>query len=201
MNENPTVPPKSPNRPAPKPNKIPPVKETTVPFRHYVDPYRDISRNVPSEPPKRQPSRSELDLEVVRHEEQIRSLERRVGTTEATITKIDQNVDEIKQVLAQESYSRDVKESIKEEAKIKEDQKTKRYQALFAAIPLILAPILGFYASYMSKEPPQKHEITTVVVSDYTQEAADCEKTQKSKEEFEQCIRNAQLKNTPVFRK
>lgn len=204
MNQNPTLPPK-PVRPPPKPIKIPPVKEVDATGnRILVDPYaglKKIAQPVP-EARKRLPSASDVEIGVALHTEQIKTLERRVDTVEGTLQSFDTKLDTISSILTQEKHDRELNEAKKEEDKVQEDQKTKRFQALLVALPLILSGLLAFYTAYKAvPDPPQKHEVVKVVVSEYTEEAQKCLETQKRQDEFEQCIRNAQLRNTPLFRR
>lgn len=197
MPESPTIPP-VPKRPPPKPNKIPPVVETAGTRKYPIDPFQGINRIHHAPAPIRPPSPSETDLEVVRHEEQIKGLERRIGDLEDTAKSVDKKLDNISEVLTSELNSRKLSEAAKEEQKTIEDQKTKRFQALLVAIPLILSPILGFYASYMQKPTPD-YKTPVVVVSEYTEDAAKCKESSRSQEQYVKCIREAQLKNTPKF--
>ncbi len=197
MNQNPTIPPK-PARPPPRPNRIPPVTEKVTATHHIVDPFRGFRAKPPIPEPSRPVQSSETDLEVVRHDEQIKGLERRLGGLEDTTESLDSKVDKLIHTIKDESLERKLEKATKDEEKVQEDQKTKRFQALLMAIPLILAPILGFFGSYMAKAPPD-YKTNTVVVSEYTQEAAKCKETQKDEHNFIQCVREAQLKNTPTF--
>ncbi len=199
MSQNPTIPP-VPKKPPPKPNKIPPVTETIGVHKHYVDPFRGINQLHPVMPPARHASPSETDLDVVRHDEQLKGLERRVGSLETMTNSIDHKLDKVIEIQHQEIVSRKLSEAAKDEVKTLADQKTKRFQALLIAIPLILSPILGFWGSYMSKPTPD-YKTNVVVVSEYTEDAAKCLKEQKTRESYELCIRTAQLKNTPNFEK
>lgn len=199
MPQNPTIPP-VPKRPPAKPVKIPPISETVGPRSYHVNPYQGINKIHPVAPSIRHPSPSETDLEVVRHEEQIKGLDRRVEGLEEVAKSVDGKLDKISDVLFEEINTRKLSDAIKDETKTKEDQKTKRFQALLIAIPLILSPILGFYASYMSKPTPD-YKTNTVVVSDYTQEVAKCKKDEKDIQKYVECVREAQLKNTPAFEK
>lgn len=199
MPQNPTIPP-VPKRPPAKPVRIPPITEKTGARSFHIDPYQGINKLHPVTPSVRHPSPSETDLEVVRHEEQIKGLERRLDGLEEVTSVIDSKMDKIADALAKSDNERALEKAVKEDAKVTEDQKTKRLQAILIAIPLILSPLLGFGASYLSKPTPD-YRTNTVVVSEYTQAAADCKTRSKSAQEFVECVREAQLKNTPVFEK
>lgn len=204
-NDNPTFPP-APKRPPPKPVRIPAVVEKYELSKPYqVNPFKGIQKppeDTPVNPPKRRPTPSELDLDVVRHTEQINGLERRIGSLEAISASTDSKLDSISKLLNTEIHDRKLEKAAKEDEKVKEDQKTKRYQAVLIAIPLILSPILGLASSYLSKDTPKPtSDVVKVVVSPYTEDADECKDSAKSKQEFIDCIRQAQLKNTPVFNK
>lgn len=196
MNQNPTIPP-VPKRPPAKPVKIPPVVETRA---YHIDPYQGINQIHPAKPVKRHHTPSEVDLEVVRHDEQLKALERRVDGLEEVTGSIDTKLDKITESLTQEISERKLEKAAKEEIKVKEDQKSKRLQAILIAIPLILSPILGFASSYLSKPTPS-YQSSTVVVSEYTQEVAKCKEISQSQQQFTECVRDKQLKNTPIFEK
>ena len=199
MSQNPTIPP-VPKRPPAKPNKIPPVTETTGARAYHVNPYQGINQLHPVEQSKRRPTPSEVDLHVVRHDEKINGLERRVGDLEDVAKSVDTKLDKISDAIAKSDHERSLEKAIKEDAKVVEDQKTKRLQAILIAIPLILSPLLGFGASYLSKPTPD-YKTDSVIVSEYNQDAADCRKKSSGKDTFVACIREAQLKNTPAFDK
>ncbi len=206
MNQNPTIPP-VPKRPPAKLPNIPPVKEIAGSRSYHVDPYQGINRIHPAEHPKRRPTPSEVDLHVVRHDEQIKGLGKelsgladRVSDLEDVSKSVDAKLDKICEVQAQEIQNRKISEAVKDDEKVREDQKTKRLQAILIAIPLILSPLLGFGASYLSKPTPD-YKTNTVVVAQYNKDSAACLEHSKARAEFEACIREAQLKNTPVFEK
>lgn len=199
MPENPTIPP-APKRAQPKPIRIPPVVEEFHPKAKSIDPYRGINRVPVIEQPKRHYTPSELDVTTARHHEQLRGLERRVDDLEDVSGSMDQKMDEALELIRNERQARELAETVKQLEKTNEDQKTKRLQAILIAIPLIVSPFLGFFGSYMGKDTSvDKFVPTTVVVSEYNQDAAKCKETKKSKEAFIQCIRDAQLKSTPIF--
>ncbi len=195
----PVVPP--PKRPPPKSPNIPPVTETTGHRSYPVDPYSALTKNLPVKPPARPATASEHDYEVVRHGEQIRSLDRRLEAVEEVVPSILDKLDTINDKVTTEINDRKLEKATKEQEKVQEDQKTKRLQAILIAIPLILSPILGIVTSYLSRETPNKQEITKVIVSEYTEAAQKCLKENETIPSYEQCIRKAQLENTPLFRK
>lgn len=199
MPQNPTIPP-VPKRPPAKPIKIPPVTETHGSRSYHVDPYHGINQIRPMEAPKRHATPSEVDLHVVRHDEQLKAHERRIGDLEGVADVVDKKLDKISDAITKSDNERALEKAIKDDEKVKEDQKTKRVQAILIAIPLILSPILGFASSYLSKPTPD-YKTDTVIVSEYNQDAAECRDKSKGRDEFVACIRKAQLKNTPNFEK
>ncbi len=184
MDQKPTQPPK---RPPPKNPNIPPVVEKFDSKVRIVDPYRGLGSGVPVKPFKRHPTPSELDITQARHDEQIKGLDRRVETLEEIAGSMDSKVDKLIDSFNEEKKSRELERAAREYDKTQQDHKTKRFQALLAALPLLLAPLLGFFGVYMGKD----------TVSQYTKDAQECEKHRSSRSAFIQCIRDAQVKNTP----
>ncbi len=199
MSDKPTLPPTPPKRPPAKPT-IKPVQESFSPNVRIIDPFKGLPKEPVLEKPRRHYTPTELDITTARHDEQIKGLERRVDTLEEVTDSADKKMDEVLDLVRNEKQARELAAAIKEQEKINEDQKTKRLQAILVAIPLILSPIIAGFTSYMGRDTDAaKHIPTTVVVSEYTQEAAKCKETQKSEKAFVECIREAQLKNTPIF--
>lgn len=199
MSDKPTIPP-IPKRPPPKPVKIPPVQEKIATVPRIVNPYQGINRTHHNPEPIRPSQTSETDLEVVRHGVELKGLERRLEDVEDITTTLDTKLDSLTEVVNRDIAERKLEKAVKEDEKVKEDQKTKRFQALMVAIPLILGPILGFLGATMA-HPAPNYKTSTVIVSEYTEEAAKCAKESHSKQEYVECIRDKQLKNTPAFEK
>ncbi len=158
----------------------------------------DDRKQLPPAPPKRHSTPSEVDFYVIRHDEQLKGLERRVDGLEDVSGSMDSKLDKITETLQQEIQSRALEKVTKDDEKHQEDQKTKRFQLVLSAIPIILAPLIALFTGYMQKPTPD-YKSNVVVVSEYTQEAAECKKTAQSKQQFVECVRDAQLKNTPQF--
>lgn len=207
MNQNPTVPP-APKRPPPKPAKIPAVREIDgTGNRILVDPYGPIRKKQPSNHDfenerTTRPSAPDIAMAVVLHNQQIKVLEKRLDTTEGLVTGLDSKMDEISTLLTTEIHDRKIKEAANHDEQLRYEQKTKRFNVFLSAIPIILSGALAFYTAYHQfPDKPQQQEIVKVIVSDYTEEVEKCRKDMTKNEDFVQCVRNAQLKNTPVFRK
>lgn len=185
MSENRTVPPPKPNRPLAKPAKLPVIRsENAVPF-------------FPRQEPRIRPAiASETELRVAADHERLNALERRVDGQADVLERVDTTVTAISKSLSDEITTRKLAEATKSEEKSKEDHKTKRFMALIAAIPIILAPIGSILTNVLSKNDQAAPIQTTVIKSQYMVDVEECAKS-PDPDAWQNCVRTAQLKALP----
>jgi hypothetical protein len=144
---------------------------------------------------------SSPEVTVAAHAERLNAIERRLDAVERLPEKLDaldQKFDLLRDDFNRETTERKLKEATKEDEKVKEDQKTKRFQAFLTALPIILAPILGVITSVLMQKPSDPPTVH-VDIPAYVQEVDKCKRDNKDKTAWAECVRAAQLRNTPAF--
>ena len=190
LSENRTNPPPKPFRPLARPGKLPVIRqETAVPM-------------FPRQEPRIRPqAASDTDLVVAADHERLNALERRLGRLEPILERVDTNTAEVRKDLADEIRARELKEITKDGEKTVQEHKTKRFMALLAALPIILAP-LGVIGANKLSQLNQAAPIQTVVhVSEYQKEVTKCAETEKDPQSWQECVSMAQLRATPLMKR